>query len=179
MQKNYLATLFLSLGVPMLLGGDEFGRTQRGNNNAYCQDNEISWFDWKQLEENKDLAEFTRKLIAFRKAQPALTRKTYFTPHADDVLWYDEKLKPIDWTKPSTLLAYRINGAHNGGHPLFMVFNSAEKAATFQIPEGTWEVCINTTNAPPDDIHWEEGARPESVSGSVESASRSVMVLRQ
>src|SRR5690606_35492654 len=67
-QRNFVATLFLSQGVPMLLGGDEIGRTQQGNNNAYCQDNEISWFDWDNIDE--PLLQFTRRLIAFRRAHP-------------------------------------------------------------------------------------------------------------
>ena len=69
-KRNLLATLFLSQGVPMLLGGDEMGRTQRGNNNAYCQDNELSWFDWNLDDRRRALLEFTRRLIALRRAPP-------------------------------------------------------------------------------------------------------------
>ena len=76
-QKNLLTTLFLSQGVPMLLGGDEFGRTQQGNNNAYCQDSIISWFDWSLLKKNNDLHAFTKQLITFRKQHPCLRRKTF------------------------------------------------------------------------------------------------------
>ena len=75
-QRNLLATLFLSQGVPMLLGGDELGRTQGGNNNAYCQDNEVSWFDWEDVDE--DLLEYTRRLIALRREHPALRRRRWF-----------------------------------------------------------------------------------------------------
>ena len=75
-QRNFLATLLLSQGVPMLLGGDEIGRTQHGNNNAYCQDNELSWFDWADAD--AELFEFTRRLIAFRHAHPILRRKRFF-----------------------------------------------------------------------------------------------------
>jgi len=75
-QRNFLATLFLSQGVTMLLGGDEAGRTQRGNNNAYCQDNEISWYDWDEMDEN--LLEFTRRLIALRREHPVLRRRRWF-----------------------------------------------------------------------------------------------------
>ena len=78
-KRNLLATLFLSQGVPMLCGGDEIGRTQRGNNNAYCQDNEISWFDWKLDERKPKLLEFTRRLIEFRRAHPNL-RRTQILP---------------------------------------------------------------------------------------------------
>jgi isoamylase len=75
-QRNFLVTLLLSQGVTMLLGGDEAGRTQRGNNNAYCQDNEISWYDWEHIDE--DLADFTRRLIAFRREHPVLRRRRWF-----------------------------------------------------------------------------------------------------
>ena len=70
--RNFLATLFLSQGVPMLLGGDELGRTQRGNNNAYCQDNEVSWFDWELDERRRGLLDFTRRLIHFRARPPGV-----------------------------------------------------------------------------------------------------------
>ena len=70
----------LSRGVPMLLGGDECGRSQRGNNNAYCQDNEISWYDWRPLDRNRELLRFVRELIAFRKAHPVLSKERFYTP---------------------------------------------------------------------------------------------------
>src|SRR4029450_12368692 len=81
-QRNFLALLFLSQGGPMLLAGDELGRTQRGNNNAYCQDNEISWLDWSLLSQNADLFRFTQRLIRFRKAHPSLRRRSFFEDEA-------------------------------------------------------------------------------------------------
>ena len=80
-QRNFLATLLLSQGTPMLLGGDEFGRTQGGNNNGWCQDSEISWFDWTLLETNEDLLEFTRKLIALRRAHAVFRRRQFLFGH--------------------------------------------------------------------------------------------------
>jgi len=77
MIKNFLLTLFISRGVPMLLGGDEFRRSQCGNNNAYCQDNEVSWLDWRLLEEHKEIQRFTRGMIAFRRAHPVLRREDF------------------------------------------------------------------------------------------------------
>ena len=73
-----LATLFLSQGVPMLLGGDEFNRTQRGNNNAYCQDNEISWFDWNHDDAAQDMIRFVRRLTRIRRDFPLLRRRRFF-----------------------------------------------------------------------------------------------------
>jgi glycogen operon protein len=80
-QRSFLATLFLSQGVPMLLGGDELGRTQRGNNNAYCQDNEVSWYDWANAD--AELLAFTRELSALRRAHPVFRRRGWFSPYAD------------------------------------------------------------------------------------------------
>jgi isoamylase len=77
--RNMLATLLLSQGVPMFVSGDEARRTQRGNNNAYCQDNEISWFDWTLVEQNEDLVRFVRGLIHFRLNQPTVRRKQFLT----------------------------------------------------------------------------------------------------
>ena len=94
-QRNFLATLFLSQGVPMLLAGDEMGRTQGGNNNAYCQDNEISWLDWNLPEENAALLEFVRELMAFRYDHPVLRRRKWFQGRSihgsgiHDIVWFN------------------------------------------------------------------------------------------
>jgi glycogen operon protein len=95
-KRNFLATLLLSQGVPMLLGGDERGRTQRGNNNAYCQDNEISWVDWKLDERKSALLEFTRALLQFRRAHPIFRRKKYFQGKK----LFGSSVKDLTWLKP-------------------------------------------------------------------------------
>ena len=77
--RNFVALLMLSRGVPMLLAGDEVLRSQRGNNNAYCQDNALSWFDWRLVESNREMLRFTRELIALRQRHPSLTRNRFFT----------------------------------------------------------------------------------------------------
>ena len=90
--KNFLLTLLISRGVPMLLGGDEFRRTQGGNNNAYCQDNETSWYDWSCLEEHKEIFHFTRSMIAFRWAHPILSKENSTrmrNPLVQPANWYD------------------------------------------------------------------------------------------
>ena len=93
--KNFLLTLFISRGIPMLLGGDEFRRTQRGNNNAYCQDNEVSWFDWSLLEKHKEIQRFTRGMIAFRRAHPVLRKETFYTDA--DIKWFAPNGATPDW----------------------------------------------------------------------------------
>jgi isoamylase len=95
-KRNLLATLFLSQGVPMLLGGDEMGRTQRGNNNAYCQDNEISWVDWKLDDRRRELLDFTRRLIALRRRHPVLQRRRFLT---GDYVW-ESQFKDVSWLRP-------------------------------------------------------------------------------
>jgi glycogen operon protein len=108
-QRNFLTALFLSQGVPMLLGGDEFDRTQKGNNNAYCQDNEISWCDWQWNDKQKSLFEFTRKLIHLRREHPVFRRPKFFEgkpmPGGEvrDVMWFNpggNEMTLAEWTSP-------------------------------------------------------------------------------
>ena len=116
--RNFLATLFLSQGVPMLLGGDEIGRTQQGDNNAYCQDNEISWFDWEKTDEN--LLEFTQKLIRFRSDHPDFMRRGWFHGRAihgrgiEDIGWFTPdgvEMAEENWGQGSSKsLAVFLNG---------------------------------------------------------------------
>jgi glycogen operon protein len=94
--RNLLSTLFLSQGVPMLLGGDEIGRTQRGNNNAYCQDNEISWYDWNLDDRRRGLLEFTRRLIGLRRAHSILQQRRFFV---GDFIW-ESQSKDLAWLRP-------------------------------------------------------------------------------
>ena len=119
-QRNFLTLLFLSQGVPMLCGGDELGRTQQGNNNAYCQDNDISWFDWKLDHTQRHLLEFTQHLIAFRKRHPVLRRRRFFQgrhirgSEVKDISWFKPDGKEMtddDWNAGySKSLALRLAG---------------------------------------------------------------------
>ncbi|MCP4639612.1 MAG: hypothetical protein GY851_04235 [bacterium] len=158
MQKNHLATLLVSLGVPMLLGGDEFGRTQRGNNNAYCQDNAISWFDWSLLEKNWGLFRFCRGMLAFRMENGVFSRDEYFTgrPNNDadseDLLWFNAAGAAQDWQPGDRTLACRIHPSENDGVALYLMFNPSEKSATFRLPKGHWRVRVDTSRTSPDDI---------------------------
>ncbi len=117
-QKNFLASLLLSLGTPMILGGDEFGRSQQGNNNAYCQDNEVSWFDYGLTRDNRDLLEFTRKLIRFRLSHPAFLRPEFYTGtdtdfnRMPDITWFNESGDEVEWSTAGQTLALRIDGGH-------------------------------------------------------------------
>jgi isoamylase len=108
-KRNLMASLLLSVGVPMISGGDELGRTQHGNNNAYCQDNEISWTCWSLMPEQRDFLEFTRRLVRFRRSQPTLTRRKYFQGRSirgadvKDIYWLDpsgREMTDAAWNAP-------------------------------------------------------------------------------
>lgn len=140
-QKNLLATLFLARGVPMLTAGDEFGRTQSGNNNAYCQDNQISWIDWSLLEKNKDLFEFTRTLIALRKKNPDLCAGNFYTGQ-DDVTWLGPENLAINWQNDRAL------GMHiKGKGELLILINNEEVDLSFEFPAGCWNLALATASA--------------------------------
>jgi len=125
-QRNFLATLFLSQGVPMICGGDEMGRTQRGNNNAYCQDNEISWLDWNLSDDRKELLAFTRRVVELRHEHPNLRRPKFFQGRrirgsgVQDLTWLrpdGAEMSDEDWAQPWI----RTFGLQLGGGPLDVV----------------------------------------------------------
>jgi glycogen operon protein len=164
--RALLTTLLLSFGVPMLLGGDEFGRTQDGNNNAYCQDNEISWFDWSQPDEN--LLVFARRLVAFRRAHPVFRRRRFLVGiEAAQLAWYTPSATAMtmeNWADPNArALAIYLEGGDDpdlaaDGTPLvdddFLVLvNGWWEKLEFRIPEvggaGGWRVELDTYDPAP------------------------------
>ena len=191
--KNFIATLMLSQGVPMLLGGDEFRRTQRGNNNAYCQDNELSWYDWNFVKQHKGIVRFTKELIAFRKRHPFLRRTHFFsgedTDHDGiaDISWYTAAAHDPDWRDDSTSLACLIDGSYpemSGDvtdNDLYLIFNGSEKACNFvlpQLPSGkTWWRALDTALTAPRDIVPDGKERPVKPNRPYRAAPRSVVVL--
>jgi glycogen operon protein len=153
MIKNFLLTLFISRGVPMLLGGDEFRRTQRGNNNAYCQDNEVSWFDWSLLEKHKEIQRFTRGMIAFRRAHPVLRKETFYTDA--DIWWFAPNGAAPDWTdQRQKSIACLIRGETEPD--LFLLFNAGADLVEFAIPAlpagKIWRLAADTSRVSPDDL---------------------------
>lgn len=109
--KNYILCLMLSQGVPMMLAGDEFRRTQNGNNNAYCQDNEISWINWNLAEKNAALVLFTRRMIALRKEHQVFHRETFFSTKTPEIEWFDFTGKNPDWSEAKRFLAFKLDGS--------------------------------------------------------------------
>ncbi len=151
-QRNLLATLLLSQGVPMLLGGDEFGRTQHGNNNAWCQDNEISWVEWEHEEWQRDLAAFTRRLIALRRDHVVFRRRRFLEGKSDgdglpDVWWFrpdGRRMTQRDWRDGGRVLGAFLNGAGlhehtRSGEPKYddsflVFFNAHHEDVEFRLP---------------------------------------------
>lgn len=141
--RNMATVLMLSQGTPMLLAGDEFGNSQFGNNNAWCQDNEVSWLDWQNTALNRELLLFWRKLIAFRQAHPQLNRKQFFTGKINslnglpDISWHNTKAFAPDFHQDSRSLAFMINGAVGSDivdDILFVVMNFSEEKKEFECP---------------------------------------------
>jgi len=199
-QRNYLATLILSQGVPMILHGDEFGRTQQGNNNAYCQDNEISWVDWALAEDNTELLHFTRDIIALRKENPVFRRRRFFegNPHHLDetelgeIAWFTpsaEHMSGADWSAGySRSVAVFLNGEaivepdDRGerviGDSFLLLFNAHHEDIDFVLPDGDygglWSLALDTAmpELDPEVITIQAGK-------SVTVTARSIIVMRR
>jgi isoamylase len=164
--KTFLLTLFISRGVPMLLGGDEFRRTQRGNNNAYCQDNEVSWIDWSLVEKHKEIQRFTRGMIAFRRAHSLLRREVFYTDA--DIKWFAPNGATPNWADPQQkYFACLILGQTEPD--LFLMFNADTRSVDFSIPvlrgNKIWRLAVDTSRTAPDDFY-EPGKEP-SMQGQV------------
>jgi glycogen operon protein len=168
MQRNMLATLFLSQGVPMLTMGDEYGRTQGGNNNAYCQDNEISWFNWNWTEEQQKLYDFTRALIEVRKENPIFHRRRFFNGRKmedntlGDILWINAtgtEMTEKDWSDSRTgslgmilngeaMIEFDEQGTRIKDDIFLLILNAWREGVNFTLPGVKdlthWECVINT-----------------------------------
>ncbi|MEO6053937.1 MAG: glycogen debranching protein GlgX [Chthoniobacterales bacterium] len=190
-QKNAMALLFLSQGVPMIYMGDECGRTQNGNNNAYCHDEAWNWFDWTLPDKNAELFRFCQKLIAFRKANPALTRDEFLTGHDQvgsgyaDISWHGTQPWKPDWTPNSHTLAFLLCGKHTaaeGGPPHFIycMMNMFTKPLEFTlpvIPKGmTWFRAIDTAGTALNDIT-DPGQEAPFSEKTITLHDRSIVVL--
>jgi glycogen operon protein len=180
--RNLMATLLLSQGVPMLTAGDELLRTQRGNNNAWCQDNDISWLDWSLTVKNSDFLRFTRELIALRKRHPALRRRTFFD--GPEIAWHGVEPNKPDFSRDSHSVALTLDGRLTGREPdrdIYMVFNAWRESLPFTVPPSPqgkrWRRAIDTALAPPLDIVG-PGEGPDVPAGTTYAvAPHSVVVL--
>jgi len=163
----------LSNGIPMFRAGDEFLNTQFGNNNPYNQDNETGWLDWSQLQKNRDIFYFFKKMIRFRKRHPSLSRSRFWR---EDVTWYGTGEKP-DLSQHSHSLAFCLHGASQDDDDIYVMINAYWEKLEFKLQEGTaqeWTRIVNTALASPDDFS--EHGEPLQDSG-YSVAPRSVVVL--
>ena len=158
--KNMLLTVAISRGVPMILAGDEFRRTQLGNNNAYCQDNEISWVDWSLLQRNRDIFQFARGVLALRQAHPVLRVEAYYTHQ--ELRWFDPRRNDPDWFDPrARALAGLVHGQDSPD--LYLMFNADSKAIRFVLPaprQGKWRLAVDTTRPTPRNFYTPGAAIP-------------------
>jgi glycogen operon protein len=173
--KNFCCLLFLSNGTPMFRAGDEFMQTQGGNNNPYNQDNETSWLDWDRLKANQDVFRFFKKMIAFRKAHPTLSRSRFWR---QDIRWYGVGPAP-DMLFDSHSLAFYLRGASQQDIDIYVMINGYWEDLPFAIQEGEfgqWKRVVDTALQSQDDI-CESGAEFPLTSQSYVVKARSVVVL--
>lgn len=158
--KNFLIYLFVSQGVPMLLGGDEMRRTQGGNNNAYCQDNSISWYNWNLAETNAGLVRFTSNLINLRKSHNVFCRKeffrdTYGSGDVPEINWYDINAKNPDWNKMKRFLGFKLSGQNND-NDFYIATNMDLYDLTINLPalpaDKKWYRVADTSFDSPEDF---------------------------
>ena len=181
-----MAILLLSQGVPMILSGDEVLRSQRGNNNAWCQDNELSWFDWRLVEARADMLRFVRELIALRKRHPGLRRQRFLTgrpgPGASlpDIAWHGERLHEPPWHDGGArLLAFTLGAQQAGEASLHVILNMSEAERTVAVPVlagQRWRLALDTALASPHDIA-APGQQASVEGGHYVAQGRSVVVL--
>ncbi|MDH6574769.1 glycogen debranching protein GlgX [Kitasatospora sp. MAP5-34] len=176
--KNAMAILLTSQGVPMLLAGDELARTQAGNNNTYCQDNELSWQDWSPHETGEELYRFVRSLIAFRHAHPLLRGADHpGVCSGSDVSWHGTRAWEPDWSADSRLLAV----LRTGDEQIYVAMNSHWEPHDLELPtpqSGTdWYLVADTAAEPPYDIHQPGAEPPLTDPGHYRIAPRSTVIL--
>ena len=151
--KNFLLTLLISRGVPMLLGGDEFRRTQGGNNNAYCQDNATSWHDWSRLQRHDEVFRFTRGLIAFRRAHPILSEEHFYTDA--EIQWFGPHGGLPNWAEPKEKRVGCLI-REDERRALCLMFNAGADAVDFRLPAvppgARWHLAVDTARAAPQDL---------------------------
>jgi glycogen operon protein len=173
--KNFIATLFISRGVPLFLGGDEFRRTQKGNNNAFCQDNETSWYNWELLQRNPELLRFTQEMIALRKRNTVLREARFYTDA--DIAWFSPGGSTPDWDHSGSSLACMIHGDRE----LFLMFHAAATDGHFVIPSAPadkrWRCAVDTSRPAPGDIYSEGREKPIEHEGTYTLPGRSMAVL--
>jgi isoamylase len=188
--KNFIALLMLSQGTPMILAGDEFCRTQKGNNNAYCQDNDISWIDWDLKDRHYDVFRFMCLMIDFRRQYETLRRETFFTgtkpfeQALPDISWHGTKVDSPDFDDKSSALAFLISGVTENDkpkqHDIYVAVNPTHRQQTFRIPDlvhRDWFLKVDTANNSPQDFYEDEHELMLSNPRTYQLRSHSLLIL--
>ena len=189
--KNMLASLFLSQGVPMLLFGDECRRTQRGNNNAYCQDNAVSWFDWRRVRKHHGLLRFCQALIAFRKAEPTIRQTSFLSGQPvrpgglPGASWYDAAGKPVDWAKDDRSLTCLLGAIPKRDelspptHHVLLLLHAGTEPRPLAFPSPAvalpWRLFIDTAADSPADVYPELDGPPAPADGQIKLQPQSLI----
>lgn len=177
--RNFIALLLLSQGVPMLNAGDERLRSQNGNNNAYCQDNEIGWIDWAPTVTGEHMLRFVREMIALRKRHPTLRRRAFIEASDGALLWYGRELGPPHWhDHEARVLCFRLLGVEPAEPALCVMMNMSGEALSLPLPDTpgpTWKRIADTSQTPRADVVSPAAAVP--VSGRYELAARAVAIF--
>ena len=184
--RNLLAILFLSQGVPMLLAGDEVLRSQGGNNNVWCQNNPLGWFDWTLVERHADMRRFVTELIALRRRHPSLCRRRFLSgqprsgSRLPDVTWHGPDGREPAWDQPeNACLAFTLAAVEEGEAHLQVLLNMDAEARHFvipAIPDRVWHLALDTAQASPEDIH-PPATQPRLDESERRLAARSLVVL--
>ena len=182
--RNFMAILMLSRGVPMFVAGDEIRRSQKGNNNAYCQDNEISWFDWTLVNKHPELLRFFRNMIRFRKMHAAVRRGQFFNGSVNerglkDVSWHGTKLNCPGWDDTGARALAMTLAGFDGDSDLHVMFNMFWDSLDFElpvVPGRRWRLAVDTARPSPRDIA-DPGSEPEITGNKLLVEARSVVVL--
>ena len=173
--KNFCSLLFLSNGTPMFFAGDEFMNTQNGNNNPVNQDNEITWLNWDLLKKNKDIFDFFKKMIAFRKAHPSICRSQFWR---QDVSWYGTMQAEVDLSADSHCIAFCLRGASQNDTDIYVMANAYWEPVEFKIHEGAvgnWHRVSDTSLEYPDDFR--EPGKEAPLEGMVYSLAARAVAL--
>jgi isoamylase len=178
--RNLLAILLCAHGTPMLLAGDEIGRSQAGNNNAYCQDGETSWVDWRDVERRADLLRFVRLLIAFRMRHPCLRREAFEPAQTDGVIrWHGLEPDAPDWSWESRTLGMHVSGGADGD--VLVLINAHWESRDVRLPAldapRRWHRVVDTSRESPHDVEEDETACPLDAAALYRVAPRTVVVL--
>jgi len=183
--KNFLTILMLARGVPMLLGGDEFRRTQGGNNNAYNQDSPTSWFDWTLTESNQEVLRYLRQMIAFRKAHPALTQPHFYTGAVNergvpDISWHGTRLGSPGFDDPQGRALACTIGGFRGDADLHVMMNMFWEPLAFEVPvdpQREWHIAVDTAAGTPHEIVGEGQMAAPLRSSLCAIEARSIVIL--